>query len=45
MYFTNDVLGDKLGRLSVILTKSGKMTEVDARDVTILRIGSRKRGD
>lgn len=33
------------GRLSVILTKSGKMTEVDARDVTILRIGSRKRGD
>lgn len=33
------------GRLSVILTKSGKMTEVDLRDVTILRIGSRKRGD
>ena len=33
------------GRLSVILTKSGKMTEVDSRDVTILRIGSRKRGD
>lgn len=33
------------GRLSVILTKSGKMTEVDARDVTILRIGSRERGD
>ena len=33
------------GRLSVILTKSGKMTEVDARDVTILRIGSRKHND
>ena len=33
------------GRLSVILTKSGEMTEVDARDVTILRIGSRKHND
>lgn len=33
------------GRLSVILTKSGEMTDVDARDVTILRIGSRKHND
>lgn len=33
------------GRLSVILTQSGEMTEVDARDVTILRIGSRKHND
>ena len=43
-YLTPNVIPPP-GRLSVILTKSGKMTEVDARDVTILRIGSRKRGD
>lgn len=31
------------GRLSVVLTETGEMLEVSARDVVVLRIGSRKR--